>query len=129
MDIFMWSIPFVSSEALFLLEPITPDDSRLESKPTVISPQSEWWLQTMASPLTFIEAEFIRLKVLTVARFVRMLFLLRDKQPLMQELKALAPNHKIPYGSLIRGESGVKKELMRLQDLRPRTGNKLVDVA
>eukprot|EP01057_Protomagalhaensia_wolfi_P002667 Protomagalhaensia_wolfi_Nauph_80__2666@NODE_27_length_4681_cov_39_742568_g22_i0_p5_GENE_NODE_27_length_4681_cov_39_742568_g22_i0NODE_27_length_4681_cov_39_742568_g22_i0_p5_ORF_typecomplete_len118_score22_59_NODE_27_length_4681_cov_39_742568_g22_i041644517 len=90
MDIFMWSIPFVSEkgkaapssshaifiavaevlytvlrptvddieeemeefdedvddislppEALFLLEPIVPDDSRLEPKPAVISPQSK----------------------------------------------------------------------------------------
>eukprot|EP01057_Protomagalhaensia_wolfi_P005730 Protomagalhaensia_wolfi_Nauph_80__5729@NODE_68_length_4033_cov_20_317977_g54_i0_p1_GENE_NODE_68_length_4033_cov_20_317977_g54_i0NODE_68_length_4033_cov_20_317977_g54_i0_p1_ORF_typecomplete_len491_score86_20Metallophos/PF00149_28/5_5e37Metallophos_2/PF12850_7/7_2e05_NODE_68_length_4033_cov_20_317977_g54_i05452017 len=131
MDVFTWSIPFVSekvTEMLYtILNPTMEDDDNdldmegLDSLPEEIEVLSRAAVEAAVPPpaearkstISPERAEALRRKVYAVGRLMRVLRTLREQNELIVRLKGVTPGHRIPPGALIRGEEGLQSELQK----------------
>jgi len=146
MDVFTWSIPFVSEKVTemlcALLNPAledgvedTSDDEielpieiqRIMRKQAGISNEeasglSETLRQSIASqsrpPMSKERAEALRRKVQSIGRLLRVFKTLREKNELIVQLKGMTPGHRIPPGAILQGEEGIKNELDKFRNAK-----------
>ncbi|CEL93926.1 unnamed protein product [Vitrella brassicaformis CCMP3155] len=146
MDIFTWSIPFVSekvTEMLYAilnpsLEDLEEEDDdvdnitlptevqRIVRRTTSITAEEDE--DAMAAKdaktpkdkkqLSKERAEALRKKVQTVSRLMRMFKTLREHNEVVVKLKGLSPGHRIPMGVLLKGPEGLQSELQRFIDVK-----------
>ncbi|KAF8822830.1 protein phosphatase 2B catalytic subunit, calcineurin family phosphatse superfamily protein [Cardiosporidium cionae] len=141
MDIFSWSIPFLTEKVTEILYNLmnsdgTEDDESLEK--IILPPEVERMMRTsfgvgkeesekIASYLTadFTPSvssqksltalrereETIRTKVQTVGRLMRVFRTLREENELVVQLKDCTPAHRIPVGLLVLGKQGLANHL------------------
>ena len=105
MNIFSWSIPFVSEKiSEMLLHIIKKQD--LDSK---------------VSESTAIEdniTESLRMKVKIITVMMKMFRTLREQRELIMKLKGFCPGNKIPRGILIQGPEALKTALERYKNAK-----------
>eukprot|EP00919_Chromeraceae_sp_WS-2016_P062539 GHVR01148029.1.p1 GENE.GHVR01148029.1~~GHVR01148029.1.p1 ORF type:complete len:528 (+),score=102.29 GHVR01148029.1:170-1753(+) len=138
MDVFMWSLPFVSEKVVemlyHLMKPASDDegnDDDYQLPPQVEQEIRNMFaegnsgdvlsLQTTKSDLDMSSSERLeklrkrkeelKSKVKTVSRMMRMFKTLRQENELIVQLKGQTPGHRIPMGALVEGRRGLQSEL------------------
>ncbi|KAH0476520.1 MAG: uncharacterized protein KVP18_002617 [Porospora cf. gigantea A] len=128
MDVFAWSIPFVSEKVTELLYGLLDSGADFDDVSDVVLPPEvqDFLSQQPASPiadappteetgLTKERADALRKKVQSVGRLMRVFKTLREQNELVVQLKGVTPGHRIPPGSLLQGEFGLRNELEKFQ--------------
>jgi serine/threonine-protein phosphatase 2B catalytic subunit len=107
LNIFTWSIPFVSEKiSEMLLHIIKKDpsfDDNNENNSTVIE-------DTITDSL--------RMKVKFITMLMKMYRTLREESELIMKLKGFCPGNKIPRGILIQGPEALKTALERYKNVK-----------
>ena len=108
MNIFNWSIPFVSekiSEMLLHIIKKDPsmDDDNENDKSTAIEDNV---------------SNSLRLKVKFITMLMKMYRTLREESELIMKLKGFCPGNKIPRGILIQGPEALKTALERYKNAK-----------
>jgi len=97
-----WSAPFVAmkiSEMLFaLLKTVNDEDERL-----LMHQENTSFIRRRRIAL--------RIKILSVARFLRMLYTLRNERETVTRIKYLSPDSMLPRGVLLGGKLALKQSL------------------
>jgi len=146
MDVFTWSIPFVSEKVTEMLcallnpaledgvEDTSEDEIELPSEiqrimrrqagmsNEEVSGLSETLRQSIASQprpqMSKERAEALRRKVQSIGRLLRVFKTLREKNELIVQLKGMTPGHRIPPGAILQGEEGIKNELDKFRNAK-----------
>ncbi|EPR61119.1 protein phosphatase 2B catalytic subunit, calcineurin family phosphatse superfamily protein [Toxoplasma gondii TgCatPRC2] len=138
MDVFTWSIPFVSekvTEMLYgILNPSIDDDEDdedvddVELPPAVLSIMKAHLPSDEASGqrhppagdnrLSKERADALRKKVQSVGRLMRVFKTLRQENELIVRLKGCTPGHRIPVGLLLQGREGIANELDKFENAK-----------
>jgi len=145
MDVFTWSIPFVSekvTEMLYaLLNPSVEDGADEGSDDDIELPAeiqriirksllstddtsniNESFRLSIREPRTSQmskeRAEALRRKVQSIGRLLRVFKTLREKNELIVQLKGMTPGHRIPPGAILQGEEGIKNELDKFRNAK-----------
>ncbi|EAL68943.1 calcineurin A [Dictyostelium discoideum AX4] len=105
MDVFTWSMPFVSekvAEMLLVLLNLCNDEEaeKNENAQTVKDTSEEEKRRQM-----------LRAKVKSVSKMMRMFSLLRQERETIMMIKSFSPSRKIPQGLLTEGKDALKKAL------------------
>jgi serine/threonine-protein phosphatase 2B catalytic subunit len=100
MDIFTWSIPFLSEKVTNMLYNIIKkggddDDDDLEVDLPLLSDISQ-------------KKKVMKSKINSVARISRMYTTLREESELLLKIKNISPDGKIPRGLLLEGKPAIK---------------------
>jgi serine/threonine-protein phosphatase 2B catalytic subunit len=116
MDLFTWSIPFVSEKVTEMLYSLVQsgedefeedeDDDNVEV-PKIRKLSDD----VMASPGVQQRSEIFRNKVKFVSKLIRMNKTLREQNETIVKLKRVSPDNKIPVGLLSQGEDAIKNAL------------------
>ena len=123
MNIFNWSIPFVSEKISEMLLHIVKND------PTLTADDND---SANSSSKVFDETvtNSLKMKVKFITMLMKMYRTLREEQELIMKLKGFCPGNKIPKGILIQGPEAVKtayeryknaKQLDRINEGMPKT--------
>ncbi|CDJ56933.1 serine/threonine protein phosphatase, putative [Eimeria maxima] len=134
MDIFTWSIPFVSekvTEMLYgILNPSLEEGEEDEEIDNVVKIMhanivlaEEGSAQrsrppSAGTPISRERAEALRRKVQSVGRLMRVFKTIREENELIVQLKGCTPGDRIPVGLLIQGRQGLKNELEKFQNAK-----------
>ncbi|KAL8438477.1 hypothetical protein Efla_002227 [Eimeria flavescens] len=137
MDVFTWSIPFVSekvTEMLYgILNPSVEDGEDDEEIDSVELPAEVVKIMhanivlaeegtsqrsrppSAGTPISKERAEALRRKVQSVGRLMRVFKTIREENELIMQLKGCTPGDRIPVGLLIQGREGLANELEKFQ--------------
>ncbi|EZG59027.1 serine/threonine-protein phosphatase, partial [Gregarina niphandrodes] len=133
MDVFAWSIPFVSEKVTEMLYAILnptldcetdtddEDDDPLPVEIQRVLMDNQEPTQTnngQGSSLSKQRAEALRNKVVAVGRLCRVLRTLREQHELIVQLKGVTPGHRIPPGALLEGRQGLQDELQKFMSVK-----------
>jgi len=103
MDVFTWSMPFVSekvAEMLLVLLNLCNDEEIDKRELEASTPTEEEKRRQM-----------LRAKVKSVSKMMRMFTLLRQERETIMMIKSFSPSRKIPQGLLTEGKDALKKAL------------------
>jgi len=122
MDIFTWSIPFVADKVVDMLGSVLndlPDPEPGLVLPPEISallkaPKSRGVDQKSKQKMKQDDADRLRVKVLALGRLVRALTSIRQNQESINTIKKMNADHKLPTGTLLRGQITIDKEYQKL---------------
>uniref|UniRef100_A0A0K6SBC8 Serine/threonine-protein phosphatase n=1 Tax=Chromera velia CCMP2878 TaxID=1169474 RepID=A0A0K6SBC8_9ALVE len=139
MDVFMWSLPFVSEKVVEMLYHImqpaaaSDDDADDVVLPVEITSQMGKMIapsgplnksgiepdteESLAEKMRKRKEE-LRNKVKTVSRMMKMFKTLRQENELIVQLKGQTPGHRIPMGALIEGRRGLESEMDLFNNLK-----------
>jgi len=113
MDIFNWSVPFVSekiTEMLYHLIKPTVDEPDDDSDGEAESPQQVQKIQ-QDKETTQKRTEVLRSKIKFVSKMMKMNKTLREQNETIVKLKGLCPGNRIPAGLLSEGGAALKDAL------------------
>ncbi|KAK5577872.1 hypothetical protein RB653_002820 [Dictyostelium firmibasis] len=104
MDVFTWSMPFVSekvAEMLLVLLNLCNDEEAEKNENAQVKDTSEEEKRR----------QMLRAKVKSVSKMMRMFSLLRQERETIMMIKSFSPSRKIPQGLLTEGKDALKKAL------------------
>eukprot|EP00742_Colponemidia_sp_Colp-10_P001050 GILJ01001136.1.p1 GENE.GILJ01001136.1~~GILJ01001136.1.p1 ORF type:complete len:472 (-),score=66.36 GILJ01001136.1:224-1639(-) len=116
MDVFTWSLPFVSekvTEMLFnIIKPREGDDEGDSDEEAGKS--GEALEEAQGSKYT----QILKNKVKFVSRIMKMYRVLREENELIVQLKGLTPGHRIPKGLLLQGHNALKDAVKAFEEAK-----------
>ena len=110
LNIFTWSIPFISEKISEMLIHIIKKDPNYNEKDINDNEDSNIVENTINNSL--------RLKVKFISILMKMYRSLREESELIMKLKGFCPGNKIPKGILIQGPEALKSALERYKKVR-----------
>ncbi|EFA85776.1 calcineurin A [Heterostelium album PN500] len=102
MDVFSWSMPFVSekvAEMLLVLLNLCDDEEAEKQETKVVDHEEEK------------RKQMLRAKVRSVSKIMRMFTILRQERETIMMIKSFTPSRTIPQGLLTEGPDALKKAL------------------
>lgn len=112
MDLFTWSIPFLSEKVSEMFYTI------LNAKPKKASPEKKIDEEAKKAMSTPSKAEILRKKVNSISKMIRMFKVLRQENEDILKLKGLCTDSKLPRGILLQGSSAIKDALQQFTSVK-----------
>ena len=134
MDVFTWSIPFVSEKVTeILMNLLKPNENGTESdeekdnfvetkilakKEPLPEQKSKVLSKSSNCVLIILEGEILKSKIIFVSKMMKFNKTIRENSEEIMQLKGLCPDKKIPRGILTQGKTGIDNAIETFEKVK-----------